>query len=63
MDKLNVGDKLTAGQNLTSPNGKYTLTMQPDGNLVMYDAGKRSPARRGRLPARTSTPAASSAVM
>jgi LysM repeat protein len=40
MDKLNAGDKLIAGQSLTSPNGKYDLTMQSDGNLVLYDSGK-----------------------
>jgi LysM repeat protein len=40
MDKLNAGDKLTAGQSLTSPNGKYDLTMQSDGNLVLYDSGR-----------------------
>jgi lambda family phage minor tail protein L len=31
--------KLTIGQNLYSPNGWYRLTMQNDGNLVLYSKG------------------------
>ncbi|MFT3715192.1 MAG: LysM peptidoglycan-binding domain-containing protein [Gordonia sp. (in: high G+C Gram-positive bacteria)] len=39
-DTLNVGDSLSADQSLTSNNGKYTLTLQKDGNLVLNDGGK-----------------------
>ena len=35
-DRLNSGQDLTAGQNLTSPNGSYQLCMQGEGNLVLY---------------------------
>jgi hypothetical protein len=31
------GDKLLPGQSRVSSNGKYTLKMQTDGNLVLYD--------------------------
>lgn len=31
--------KITIGQNLYSPNGWYRLTMQADGNLVLYSKG------------------------
>lgn len=34
--KLAPGEKLTAGQSIKSPNGKYTLFMQTDGNFVLY---------------------------
>lgn len=33
---LAVGSTLRAGQTITSPNGTFHLTMQPDGNLVLY---------------------------
>lgn len=39
--QLKPGLRLTAGQALRSPNGKYTLTQQPDGNLVLADDAKR----------------------
>ena len=42
MDKLSAGERLTAGQSLTSPNGKYDLTMQTDGNLVLYDSASQA---------------------
>lgn len=32
---------LTAGQSLQSPNGRYKLTMQGDGNVVMFDGNTR----------------------
>ncbi|GAB3849585.1 cellulase family glycosylhydrolase [Dactylosporangium cerinum] len=35
--RLNAGAQLTGGQSLTSPNGRFRLTMQSDGNLVIYD--------------------------
>lgn len=38
MDKLNPGASLKLGESLTSRNGKYELTLQPDGNLVLYDS-------------------------
>ena len=34
------GQKLTAGQSLTSKDGVYKVTMQPDGNLVLYRGPK-----------------------
>jgi peptidoglycan/xylan/chitin deacetylase (PgdA/CDA1 family) len=37
-DRLEVGEQLTVGQQLTSSNGQYRLIMQGDGNLVVYDA-------------------------
>ncbi|GLL00940.1 hypothetical protein [Dactylosporangium matsuzakiense] len=39
--QLEPGFGLTAGQALRSANGKYTLTQQPDGNLVLADEAKR----------------------
>jgi hypothetical protein len=41
-----TGTVLHAGDSYTSPNGQYTLTMQKDGNLVLYKNnpdGKRTP--------------------
>ena len=35
--QLQAGQRLTAGQSLASPNGRFRLTMQTDGNLVIYD--------------------------
>jgi len=35
-----AGDTLTAGEEVTSPNGIYTLNMQTDGNLVEYGGGR-----------------------
>jgi subtilase family serine protease len=37
---LQTGQVLHAGQTLTSPNGRYGLVMQTDGNLVAYDSGR-----------------------
>ena len=34
-----ISNVLTAEQSFTSPNGRYRLTMQGDGNLVEYDGG------------------------
>ena len=39
MDAMKAGETLGVGQQLTSGNGKYTLTMQNDGNLVLSEAG------------------------
>ena len=36
MDTLDAGESLESGQALTSANGRYTLVMQTDGNLVLY---------------------------
>jgi hypothetical protein len=36
---LTANHELTAGQSLTSCNGNYTLDMQGDGNLVLYQSG------------------------
>lgn len=38
-DTLTGGQKLDAGQSLTSNNGAYSLTLQDDGNLVLIDGG------------------------
>ena len=35
-DRLHNGEKLEVGQSLTSKNGAYALTLQDDGNLVLY---------------------------
>ncbi len=37
-DSLERGQSLTAGQSLTSANGRHTLVMQGDGNFVLYTA-------------------------
>jgi hypothetical protein len=39
MDTLYGGDGLRHGQQLRSNNGRYTLVMQHDGNLVLYEPG------------------------
>jgi hypothetical protein len=36
-DRLNPGDQLTSDQSLTSANSNFRLTMQDDGNLVLYN--------------------------
>jgi hypothetical protein len=36
-DHLNAGGSLHPGQQLQSHNGRYTLVLQTDGNLVLYD--------------------------
>jgi hypothetical protein len=36
VDVLRAGESLGIDQKLTSSNGKYTLIMQGDGNLVLY---------------------------
>lgn len=36
---LYTGERLNPGEQLTSPNARYALVMQGDGNLVEYDAG------------------------
>ena len=36
-DRLNAGRRLLAGQAIVSPNGRYRLVYQSDGNLVLYD--------------------------
>lgn len=40
-DRLYGGQMLARGAGLASSNGQYTLTMQLDGNLVLYDSGNR----------------------
>src|SRR5205085_2323893 len=37
--KLPVNATLQPGASLISPSGRYTLVMQSDGNLVLYDGG------------------------
>lgn len=37
IDRLNAGQPLNAGQSLFSQNGRYRLSMQTDGNLVIYN--------------------------
>lgn len=36
---VGAGSEFSEGQYLASPNGKYNLVMQSDGNLVLYQAG------------------------
>ena len=40
-DRLTSGQRLTANQSLTSNDGRFTLVMQGDGNLVLYGPGGR----------------------
>ena len=40
MDRLSPGQRINGGETLTSPNGRYTVAMETDGNLVMYDVDK-----------------------
>ena len=40
--RLDAGQQLTKGQNLVSTNGEYRLSMQTDGNLVIYDASNKA---------------------
>ncbi|MCE5291085.1 MAG: LysM peptidoglycan-binding domain-containing protein [Nocardiaceae bacterium] len=39
-DALQVGQSLKSGDSITSGNGSITLTLQPDGNLVLATLGK-----------------------
>lgn len=41
-DTLPAGSRLTAGQSLVSPNARYRLVYQADGNLVLYDDVERT---------------------
>ncbi|NUT52071.1 MAG: trypsin-like serine protease [Saccharothrix sp.] len=36
-DRLQRGEQLTTGQSKTSPDGRYTLILQTNGDLVLYD--------------------------
>jgi hypothetical protein len=45
LDSLIAGEKLTAGQRITSPNGRYFLTVGGDGNAVVYDENDRQAQR------------------
>ena len=40
MDRLSSGQRISGGEALTSPNGRYKVAMETDGNLVMYDVDK-----------------------
>jgi hypothetical protein len=40
-DRLTSGQRLTPNQSLTSHDGRFTLVMQGDGNLVLYGPGGR----------------------
>lgn len=40
MSSLNSGQSIGVGQELKSDNGKYTLVLQRDGNLVLSEGGK-----------------------
>jgi hypothetical protein len=39
-NQLAAGERITAGQSLDAPNGRYRLAMQTDGNLVLYDGDR-----------------------
>ncbi len=39
MNALNAGANLGRGESLQSPSGKFVLTLQDDGNLVLSDGG------------------------
>ena len=47
---LYPGERLNPGEALTSPNGRYTLVMQSDGNLVEFDADIPVWASNTRIP-------------
>ena len=36
-DRLNTGQSLQISETLGSPDGRFSLILQPDGNLVLYD--------------------------
>jgi len=38
-DRLNPGDSLAVGGSIPSLDGRFTLTLQADGNLVLYHTG------------------------
>src|SRR5437899_3777698 len=38
-DRLNPGQSLAVGGSITSPDGRFTLVLQADGNLVLYQSG------------------------
>jgi hypothetical protein len=38
-DRLNPGDSLPVGGSIPSLDGRFTLTLQADGNLVLYHTG------------------------
>jgi hypothetical protein len=42
VDRLNANDRLLPNQSITSPNGRLTLVMQADSNLVLYLIGSRA---------------------
>ena len=37
---MDPGDMLAPGQSIKSANGQFAFTLQPDGNLILYDAGR-----------------------
>lgn len=39
-DRMKGGERLLAGEALTSPNGKFKLTFQDDGNFVLYEGSE-----------------------
>ena len=36
-DRLDPGQALQVNESLVSPNGQFSLVLQPDGNLVLYE--------------------------
>jgi hypothetical protein len=43
MSRLWVGQQLTPGRKLCSPDGQYTAIMQTDGNFVIYRKVNHAP--------------------
>ncbi len=41
-DRLGEGQRLAPGEQLVSPNSRYRMTMQTDGNLVLYDVDSKT---------------------
>ena len=39
MDRLNENESLAPGQSIVSSDGRFSLTLQPDGNLVLARVG------------------------
>jgi len=62
-DRLNVGQKLLIGQELKSPNGRFSLRMQHDENLVLYDTGVAGTMSRFLWASNTAGTGANYAIM
>ncbi|MGB1242554.1 MAG: hypothetical protein ACPG49_08535 [Chitinophagales bacterium] len=48
MDILQSGQFLSPNQQLSSPNGVYSLIFQTDGNVVLYENNKQAKTRQAK---------------